>query len=44
MKHYVMKTDGEVDVYSHIFLTWTLDTGEWSALRPDQSELESRYD
>jgi hypothetical protein len=29
-----MKTDGEMDVYSHVFLTWTLDTGEWSASRP----------
>jgi hypothetical protein len=29
-----MKTYGGVDVKIHVFLTWTLDGGEWSASRP----------
>jgi hypothetical protein len=31
-----MKVYGEVDVYIHIFLTWALVGGEWSASRPDR--------
>jgi hypothetical protein len=29
-----MKAYGGVDVYIHIFLTWALAGGEWSASRP----------
>jgi hypothetical protein len=29
-----MKAYGGVDVYIHIFLTWALVGGEWSASRP----------
>jgi hypothetical protein len=34
MKHYAVKTYGEVVVQIHVFLTSTLVGGEWSASRP----------
>jgi hypothetical protein len=36
IKHYAMRAYGEVDVYSHIFLTSAL-VGEWSALPPGKA-------
>jgi hypothetical protein len=34
MKHYAIKTYGEMDVYPHVFLTSALAKGEWSTSRP----------
>jgi hypothetical protein len=33
-KHYTMKANGEVDVFSHYFFTSALIGGVWSASRP----------
>jgi hypothetical protein len=34
IKHYARKVYGGVDAETHVFLTWALFGGEWSASRP----------
>jgi hypothetical protein len=39
MKHYAIKTCGELDVLIHNFLTLSVAGGEWSPSRPDRFTL-----
>jgi hypothetical protein len=42
IKHYAMKTYGEVDIYINVFLISALVVGEWSASRPGRFTLGER--